>query len=445
MPPHCFVASRDSALPHCLGPGSLPGTTPLLAPLHDPAPLHRLAPPTPRVTQRGPAPGLPNPVCPTVRHTATMAHSPPTQPFAPSLQTAPEPARTRDPTAGSLVRRHRRGRHPRARHPRARHPRGRQPPARHPRARSPRARGPRTRRPRACHPRTRGPRGRHPGDRPRRRRRQLALARPASPLRPRRRRGQGRRLRVGRRAGRPCPARSRLPPLLRRPAAGGPRHPRQHPWRDAGRARRLAPRRGTRLRRARPHPGAELLRGVGCLGCDRPPPRARAAGAAAYRHRHGPAGPRPARAGGAASRPRPLRRHRPALRHDPPGGVRGPRRPDQRPPARPLRRRLRRAAAGAAQLRQLVRHLPGRRLGLRPRPPRRGAVRHQPDPRPAQPDAPGGAADRPHPGGARPATGRDRRLQRYLARRPPVAHRHHRGGLRRRLAPQPVRTRPGGL
>ena len=43
------------------------------------------------------------------------------------------------------------------------------------------------------------------------------------------------------------------------------------------------------------------------------------------------------------------------------------------------------------------------------------------------------------------ATGRNRRLQRHLARHPPVAHRHHRGWLRRRLAPQPVRPRPGLL
>ena len=193
-----------------------------------------------------PSAGAPQPRLP---HGPAHRHDGP-QPPHPTV--CPQPAngaRTgeyRDPTAGSLVRRHRRGRHPRARHPRARHPRGRQPPARHPRARSPQAHGPRTRRPRACRPRAPRPpachpRGRHPGDRPRRRRRQLALARPASPLRPRRRRGQGRRLRVGRRAGRPCPARSRLPPLLRRPAAGGPRHPRQHPWRDAGRARRPAP------------------------------------------------------------------------------------------------------------------------------------------------------------------------------------------------------------
>ena len=41
--------------------------------------------------------------------------------------------------------------------------------------------------------------------------------------------------------------------------------------------------------------------------------------------------------------------------------------------------------------------------------------------------------------------GRQRRLQRHLARRPPVPHRHRRGRLCRWLAPQPVRPRPRAL
>ncbi len=51
-----------------------------------------------------------------------------------------------------------------------------------------------------------------------------------------------------------------------------------------------------------------------------------------------------------------------------------------------------RLPAGAAQLRQLLRHLPRPRLRLRPRPARRRALRHQPHARPAQPDAARAAA-----------------------------------------------------
>ena len=57
----------------------------------------------------------------------------------------------------------------------------------------------------------------------------------------------------------------------------------------------------------------------------------------------------------------------------------------ERAPAPTLRRRLRGSAAGAAQLRQFLRHLPGPRLGFRPGAPGCGALRHQPDPRRANP------------------------------------------------------------
>ena len=93
--------------------------------------------------------------------------------------------------------------------------------------------------------------------------------------------------------------------------------------------------------------------------------------------------------------------HRPALRDDASRGVRGRGRSAERAPARALRRRLRRTAAGAAQLRQFVRHLPRRRLGFRPGAAGRGALRHQPDARRGQPDAPAGAPARARAGGAR--------------------------------------------
>ena len=200
-------------------------------------------------------------------------------------------------------------------------------------------------------------------------------------------------------------------------------HPRPRPRRDARRAGRAASRQRAGLPRARPDPGARLARRRSMPG-----PRPRAVSGARCRRC---CTSTPACRGLASTRA-----NWQALRQDHGrlAGIdlryvmthlvasEGRRRPGQPAAARALRRRLRRLAAGAAQLRQFLRHLPRRRLGLRPGPARRGAVRHQPDARRGQPDAPDGAAARPRAAGARGAARR-----RASATTPPGAPRGRAG------------------
>jgi len=169
--------------------------------------------------------------------------------------------------------------------------------------------------------------------------------------------------------------------------------------------------------------------------------RARVAGLAARRYRH-----EPARACASRARPPrrgtgPPRRHHAGLRDDA-----SRRRRVSEDPRNDLQRA--RFAAACAALPAAPRSFANSSgsssagLRLRPRPPRRRALWHQPDAGRRQSDAQCGAAACPRALGARNRGRGERRLQRDLGRRAAEPHRHGLHRLCRWMAPRPLQRQP---
>ena len=221
------------------------------------------------------------------------------------------------------------------------------------------------------------------------------------------------------------------------PAGGLPHILRGRAGRGGGASRpaaRCRDRRAERARRGLPGALPRIPPAAGAEPYERPRRLAGRRRRAAYRHRHDAARPRPlGRGGGAGTQSLPAGDEPPRLRRR--AGARAERGPA--PPVRGACRPVRRAG----EPRKLLRHLPRRRLPVRPRPARHGAVRPQPDTGRAQPDAPRRPAGGPGAPGPRGGPAPDGRLRRHgrNPRRPGAGH-----GCRRLCGRLSTRCKPRG-